>query len=77
MMLNAWFYGSVGFRNGVRASASLNAGLLILAMFLMKPRYTSTKAYRIGTIESFRRFLRDGPYVVTILGYVIWLSDTN
>ncbi|TEB32733.1 MFS general substrate transporter [Coprinellus micaceus] len=70
MMLNAWFYGSLGFRNGVRASASLNAGLLILAMFLMKPRYTGTKAYRMGTLESFRKFLKDGPYVVTILGTV-------
>ena len=70
MMLNAWFYGSLGFRNGVRASASLNAGLLIIAIFLMKPRYTSTKAHRIGTIESFRKFLKDGPYAVTILGCV-------
>jgi hypothetical protein len=74
MMLNAWFYGSLGFRNGVRASASLNAGLLILAMFLMKPRYTGTKAYRMGTLESFRKFLKDGPYVVTILGCVHGIS---
>ncbi|KAJ3508141.1 hypothetical protein NMY22_g16712 [Coprinellus aureogranulatus] len=70
IMLNAWFYGSLGFRNGVRASASLNAGLLILAMFLMKPRYTGAKAYRIGLRESFRRFLRDVPYVVTIAGTI-------
>lgn len=67
-MLNHWFHGSLGFRNGVRLSAGLNGALLLMSLFFMKPRLSPTKESKIGTIESFRLFLRDVPYVFTIAG---------
>ena len=69
-MLNKWFHGSVGFNNGVRASAALNAGLLLLANVLMKPRLAPTTMPRKegSTIGDLRTFLRDLPYVVMVLG---------
>lgn len=74
IMLNAWFHGSVGFHNGVRASAGLNGILLIVSIILMKPRLPPSSK-KVGSIlNSFRTFLRDLPYVITIVGYVIILS---
>mgnify|MGYP001392152993 FL=1 len=67
-MLNKWFHGPLGFHNGVRASAGLNGGLLILAMFLMKPRLAPKKAFKLGTIESFKVFLQDRPYILATIG---------
>lgn len=74
IMLNVWFHGSVGFHNGVRASAGLNGILLIISVILMKPRLPPSSK-KVGSIlNSFSMFLRDLPYVITILGYVIGLS---
>lgn len=70
IMLNSLFYGPLGFRNGVRASAGMNGILLLIALFLMKPRLAPSKERKMGTRESFKIFLRDPPYVCTILGYV-------
>ncbi len=67
-MLNAWFHGSVGFHSGVKASAGLTGGLMIIAILLMKPRYPKNNRKAVSTIQSFRVFLRDVPYVIMILG---------
>ena len=67
-MLNSWFNGSLGFKNGVRASAGLNGALLLVSFFLMKPRLVPKKEFKTGLIESFRIYLKDGPYVLTIIG---------
>ncbi|TFK32267.1 major facilitator superfamily domain-containing protein [Crucibulum laeve] len=73
IMLNKWFHGSLGFHNGVRASAGLNAGLLIISILLMKPRLPpSIKAH--STLRSLRVFLQDIPYVVMVLGTVLVLA---
>ncbi|KAF9552105.1 MFS general substrate transporter [Agrocybe pediades] len=71
IMLNAWFHGSLGFHSGVKASAGLCAGLLILSLILMKPRYPKNKRKASSTLKSLRYFLRDMPYVIMILGTVL------
>ncbi|TFK75527.1 MFS general substrate transporter [Pluteus cervinus] len=74
IMLNALFHGPVGFHNGVRASAGLNLGLLIIALLLMKSRlpWQSSKGRR--TFGEMKAYFKDVPYVVTILGTVMTLT---
>ena len=67
-MLNAWFHGTLGFHAGVRASAGLTGGLMIIALFLMKPRYLVNGKKASSTLRYFRLFLQDFPYVIMILG---------
>jgi hypothetical protein len=67
-MLNQLFHGPVGFHNGVRASAGLLAGLLFIAILLMKPRLPPNPRKRGNTFQDFRAFLSDPPYVVTLVG---------
>jgi hypothetical protein len=38
IMLNYLFHGSVGYHNGVRISAGLTAGLLVIAVLMMRTR---------------------------------------
>ena len=68
-MLNAWFHGTLGFHAGVRASAGLTGGLMIIALFLMKPRYLVNGKKTSSTLRYFRLFLQDFPYVIMILGW--------
>jgi hypothetical protein len=44
IMLNNTLNGPIGFANGVRASAALVSGLLLIACFLIKPRFPPSKA---------------------------------
>jgi MFS family permease len=67
IMLNHLFHSSVGFHNGVRASAGLNLGLLGFAVLLMRTRFPPQKA---GNAVPIADFVRDIPYAVTALGYV-------
>jgi MCP family monocarboxylic acid transporter-like MFS transporter 10 len=67
-MLNRLFHGPVGFHTGVRASAGLLAGLLIIALLLMKPRLPPTPRKQGSTLNNFRVFLREPSYVVMVLG---------
>ncbi|KDQ32923.1 hypothetical protein PLEOSDRAFT_1033802, partial [Pleurotus ostreatus PC15] len=62
IMLNRLFHGSFGFHNGVRASAGMNLGLLLLANVLMKPRLPPKKAASIHV----KAFIRDIPYVFVV-----------
>ena len=68
-MLNAWFHGTLGFHAGVKASAGLTGGLMIIALFLMKPRYPVNGKKASSTLRYFRVFLQDFPYVIMILGW--------
>lgn len=68
IILNAWFHGSLGFHSGVRASAGLNAVLLIIAICLMKPRLPPSPRKESSTSKDLRVFLRDIPYTITIIG---------
>lgn len=67
IMLNAWFHGSVGFHKGVRASAGLNLGLLVIALLLMKPRLPPSPQ-KEGPVKSLRTFSKDVPFVIMVGG---------
>jgi len=69
-MLNYLFHGHLGFHNGVRVSAGLICGLLILANLLMKPRLSPTSKKEGSTFNDLKTFARDGPYVLTAFGSV-------
>ncbi|KAF8625091.1 hypothetical protein AX15_005570 [Amanita polypyramis BW_CC] len=69
IMLNKLFYGSVGFHNGVRASAGFNLGLLIIAILFTKPRLPPKK-HEGSLLENLRTFLREPAYLITILGTI-------
>jgi len=71
-MLNAWFHGSLKFHSGVRASAGLSGGLLLIALLLMKPRYPKQRNFTNGMFASFWIFVKDIPYVITVVGYVTY-----
>ena len=65
-MLNPLFHGSVGFNSGVKVSAGLIAGLLIISLLLMKPRYPQNTKKAASILNNFRGFLCDIPYVIMI-----------
>ncbi|KAG6829972.1 hypothetical protein H0H92_002777 [Tricholoma furcatifolium] len=60
IMLNRLFHGSVGFHNGVRISAAMNATLLIIANALMRTRLPPHKT---GAAIPLRKFLHDSAYL--------------
>lgn len=63
-MLNKLFHGPVGFQNGVRISAGLNAGLLIIANCMMRTRLPPKKT---GTALPLAKFARDPPYLIAVI----------
>jgi len=67
IMLNAWFHGPIGFHNGVRISAAINAGLLIIAMLLMKTRLPPNKAPR-NVLMIAKKFMSEPPYAIMVAG---------
>jgi MFS family permease len=68
IMLNHLFHGPVGFRWGVRMSAGLLAGLLAVAVLLMKPRVPLTSRNQGSITGSLLIFVRDLPYVLVVIG---------
>ncbi|KAF8810257.1 MFS general substrate transporter [Phlegmacium glaucopus] len=74
IMLNALFHGPVGFNSGVKISAGMIAGLLVISLLLMKPRYPQNRKKAVSILHSFRVFLRDLPYVIMILGTTLTLT---
>ncbi|KAF8646651.1 hypothetical protein AX16_007149 [Volvariella volvacea WC 439] len=66
IMLNQWFHGSLGFHNGVRASAGFNAGLLVIALSMMKLRLPP--APRRASFRILLSFFHDTPYMFTVIG---------
>ncbi|KAG5653183.1 hypothetical protein H0H81_001900 [Sphagnurus paluster] len=71
IILNKLFHGPVGFHNGVRASAGMVGGLLIIAILLMKPRLPPISRKHGSTLQDLRKFLRDPPYVIMVFGTVV------
>ncbi|EKM83347.1 hypothetical protein AGABI1DRAFT_65844 [Agaricus bisporus var. burnettii JB137-S8] len=70
IMLNNLFV-RIGFGNAVRASAGMNAGLLIIACLLIRPRLppsTNVPAYW----TSVKKFSKDKPYVCAALGLMVF-----
>ncbi|KAG6827019.1 hypothetical protein H0H92_013539 [Tricholoma furcatifolium] len=68
IMLNNLFYGSVGFHNGVRASAGLCTGLLITALLLLRPRFRPSNKGGPSMTTVLKNFLHDPSYVILICG---------
>lgn len=65
ILLNKLFHGSTGFYNGVRISAGLNAGLLVIAVLIMRTRLPPEK---IRSRVLFVEFLKEPPYLLLITG---------
>ncbi|KAF9001201.1 major facilitator superfamily domain-containing protein, partial [Cyathus striatus] len=74
IMLNELFHGTLGFHNGVRASAALNAGLLFIALLLVKPRLLPTSKKASNTLDHLLTFAKDLPYLFTIVGTTFVLA---
>lgn len=68
IMLNNTLNSSLGFGNSVRASAGLVAGMLLLAIVLMKPRLPPPKT-TTPLIPAIKKFARDKAYVYMTIGY--------
>jgi MCP family monocarboxylic acid transporter-like MFS transporter 10 len=68
IMLNKLFHGPIGFQNGVRISAALNCGLLIIANLMMRTRLPPKST---GTSLPIAAFARDPPYLLAVIGYVM------
>lgn len=73
IMLNNTLNGSLGFGNSVRASAGLVAGMLLIAILLMKPRLPPP-AHTTPLLPAIRKFSKDSAYVWTTAGYVAFSS---
>jgi MFS family permease len=71
IMLNHTLHSSIGFANAVRASAGLVSGLLLIACFLVRTRLPPTKQ-PLNLWQSFRKFVRDKPYMTGTLGIGIY-----
>jgi len=74
IMLNHLFHGSVGFAWGVRASAFLNLGLLVIANCLMSARLPGNKDQPDKPKPNPRDILTDSPFMMAVSGgfFVIW-----
>lgn len=74
IMLNRLFYGRAGFAWGVRATAFLTLGLLLIACCLLRPRRSSRAKHRKqGSLPPIKPVIMDVPYVLTIVA--LWLVN--
>ncbi|OSX57639.1 hypothetical protein POSPLADRAFT_1049868 [Postia placenta MAD-698-R-SB12] len=74
IMLNRLFYGRAGFAWGVRATAFLTLGLLLIACCLLRPRRSSRAKHRKqGALPPIKPVIMDVPYVLTIVA--LWLVN--
>ncbi|KAF5310611.1 hypothetical protein D9619_007765 [Psilocybe cf. subviscida] len=74
IMLNKLIHGSVGFANGVRASAGMNTGLLVISLLCMRTRLPPVAKKASSILQDFNQFSRDAPYVISVLGTALVLS---
>ena len=66
IMLNQLFNESIGFRNGVRASAGLCGFLFLLSLSLMRQRVTPCKS-DFDMLRMVHTFATDIPFVLMTL----------
>jgi len=69
-MLNQFFNGSIGFQNGVRASACLCGFLFLLSLSLMRQRITPVKSDS-NMLRMMQTFVTDMPFVLMTFGWVL------
>jgi len=67
VMLNHLINGRVGFGWGVRATAFLMTGLLLISNILMKPRLPMKKHRAPGESLDFRSIITDWPYWICVV----------
>lgn len=67
-MLNRLLHGRVGFAWGVRATAFLTLGLLIIANCVMTTRLPSAKQRPPGPKADVKSILADGPFLLLLAG---------
>ncbi|KAH9921464.1 major facilitator superfamily domain-containing protein [Fomitopsis serialis] len=74
IMLNHLFNGSTGFHWGVRASAFLTLGLLVLAQFVMRTRLPSAKDRPPQPKPNILAIFTDPPFAFSLFGgfMVVW-----
>lgn len=74
IMLNRLLHGRVGFAWGVRATAFLTLGLLIIANCVMTTRLPSAKQRPPGPKADVKSILADGPFLLLLAGafLVLW-----
>ena len=70
ILLNKLINGRVGFAWGVRASAFLTLGLLVVANLTLSTRTSSIRSSAPATKLSRTQLLRDYPYWISLAGYV-------
>ncbi|KAK0458984.1 major facilitator superfamily domain-containing protein [Desarmillaria tabescens] len=71
IMLNKLFHGPVGFHNGVRISAAFNAGLLLIAIALVRTRLPPSSKKEGSILLDMSHFFREGTYATTVVGTII------
>lgn len=71
IMLNQLLNGPIGFRTGVRISATFITVLLFLSCFLMRTRYStnSQQATSIDFCKATKKCFTEVPSLLTIIGY--------
>ncbi|KAJ7595002.1 major facilitator superfamily domain-containing protein [Mycena floridula] len=74
IFLNKMVNGKVGFHGGVRASAGLNLGVLVIALLITRKRLPATPRKNRSILKSFRVFSKDPPYVLTVIATFLILS---
>lgn len=65
IMLNNLLHGPAGFTGGVRASAGLNLGLLVVAIALVRTRLPPQPPAKL--LPAIRKFSRDSAYVAAVI----------
>lgn len=77
IMLNNLFHGSTGFANGVRASAGMIAGLLLIALPFMRTKYPKVpgppKDAKVMK-AAIKKFFKDPVYVACMFGMICVMS---
>ncbi|CCM05103.1 uncharacterized protein FIBRA_07310 [Fibroporia radiculosa] len=70
IMLNRLFNGSAGFAWGIRASAFLSLGLLLIANCIMRTRLPGGKNRLEGSKPSVKSIMTHKPYVLAVLAMI-------
>ena len=68
IMLNNLIHGPAGFAKGVRASAGMCLGLLVVANLIMRKRLPAIEPIKLSSV--LKKFATDVGYISAVLGYV-------
>jgi hypothetical protein len=67
ILLNNLINSPLGFHNAVRISAGMNAGLLLIALALMRTRLPPSDK-KPNIIRNVRAFFKEPEYLITVIG---------